>query len=143
MRNEFTHYILLAKRLSLSLMIFALCRLVFLIYNYHYFSGYTVSTIISTFFYGLRFDISTVLYLNFFLIILHIIPFNIRNRAWYQKMLLLIFVAFNTVALTFEMGDTANYKFAHKRLTSEFFGVLGDFNDQWSAQALLGARYSF
>ncbi len=29
------------------------------------------------------------------------------------------------------MGDTANYKFAKKRLTSEFFGVLDDFNDQF------------
>ncbi len=130
MKNEFTHYILLAKRLSLSLIIFALCRLVFLIYNYHYFSSYPTSTLISTFLYGLRFDISTVFYLNVVIYILHILPFNFRNKKWYQRLLLGIFVAFNTVALTFEMGDTANYKFAHKRLTSEFFGVLGDFNDQ-------------
>jgi phosphoglycerol transferase MdoB-like AlkP superfamily enzyme len=130
MRNEFTHYILLAKRLSLSLVIFALCRLVFLVYNYHYFSGYATGTIASTFFYGLRFDISTVLYLNALLYILHILPFNFRNTGWYQKMLLVIFVTFNTAALIFELGDTANYKFSHKRLTSEFFGVLGDFRDQ-------------
>ncbi len=130
MKNEFTHYALLAKRLGLSLMIFLLCRLVFLIYNYHYFSAYPITSILSTFIYGLRFDISTVLYLNVLLFILHILPFNFRNTPWYQRLLLFVFVAFNTIALTFEMGDTANYKFAHKRLTSEFFGVLDDFNDQ-------------
>ncbi len=130
MRNEFTHYILLAKRLGLSLVIFAVCRLVFLVYNYHYFSAYSFATIASTFVYGLRFDISTVLYLNALLYLLHILPVDARNTRWYQKMLLVIFVAFNTLALAFELGDTANYKFAHKRLTSEFFGVLDDFNDQ-------------
>jgi phosphoglycerol transferase MdoB-like AlkP superfamily enzyme len=131
MKNEFTHFSLLARRLGLSLMIFVVCRLVFLIYNYRYFSAYPASTLASTFIYGLRFDISTVLYVNSLLVLLHVLPFNFRNSKAYQRILLIVFVAFNTVALTFEMGDTANYKYAHKRLTSEFFGVLGDWNDQF------------
>ncbi len=131
MKNEFTHYLLLIKRLGLSLLLFALCRAIFLVYNYHYFSTYATGTLLATFLYGIRFDISTVCYLNILLYFLHILPFNFRNNPGYQKTLQLVFVFFNTIALTFELGDTANYKFAHKRLTSEFFGVLGDFNDQF------------
>ncbi len=130
MKNELTHYVLLVKRLCLSLFIFSFCRVVFLAYNFHYFSAYSTATIASTFLYGLRFDLSTVVYLNSLVYLLHIIPFNFRNNTRYQKGIRIVFAVFNTVALIFELGDTANYKYAHKRLTSEFFGVLGDFNDQ-------------
>jgi phosphoglycerol transferase MdoB-like AlkP superfamily enzyme len=130
MKNELTHYILLLKRIGLSLFIFAFCRLVFLTANFGAFSNYPASTLALAFIYGLRFDISTSFYLNAFFYLLHILPLNIRNRNWYQVILWIIFVIMHGLALMFEFGDTAYFKFSHKRLTIDFFDVLGDFKDQ-------------
>ncbi len=131
MRNELTHYILLAKRLSISLMIFLFCKLIFLVYNYHYFATFSFATLASTFFYGLRFDISTVLLLNGLIYFLHIVPFNIRNKKAYQKVLMILFVFFNSIALIFELVEIVNFNAVSIRFDYEIFGVAGDVADQF------------
>lgn len=110
--------------------LFTLCRLIFLIYNYPIFSNYPAGVLIATFFYGLRFDLSTVLYLNAFFFLLHILPLPMRSHPIYQRILSILFIAANAIGAMFELGDTAYFKFSHKRLTSDFFSVLKDFGDQ-------------
>lgn len=110
--------------------LFSLCRLIFLVYNYPIFSNYPAGVLLSTFLFGLRFDASTVLYLNAVFFLLHILPLPWRNHAVYQKVLLILFITANAFGIMFELGDTAYFKFSHKRLTSDFFSVLTDFGEQ-------------
>jgi len=131
MRNELTHYILLTKRLGISLIIFLICKLIFLVYNYHYFSHFSLITLASSFFYGLRFDISAIVLINSPIILLHILPFNFRNSKNYQKLIMVFFVFFNSLALIFELVEVVNFNAVSIRFDYEIFGVAGDVVDQF------------
>ncbi len=72
---------------------------------------------------GLLFDISAVVYINILLILLHIIPFEIRYNNLYQKGLKYIFLITNGIALAANCADFVYYKFVFKRATSDVFAT--------------------
>lgn len=72
---------------------------------------------------GLVFDISAVVYINILLILLHIIPFDVRYNTVYQKILRYIFFITNGAAIAMNGMDFVYYRFVEKRATADVFGT--------------------
>src|SRR6187549_3014667 len=86
-------------RLLLAMLLFSLCRVGFYLYNRDYFADLTAGTFFDIMVGGLRFDLTAVLYTNLLVLVLMIVPLEIRFRAWYQVMVKWLFFVFNGIAL--------------------------------------------
>lgn len=80
---------------------------------------------------GIRFDLSSILYLNILVILLLLIPHKKRNNPIYRNITKWIFISINSIALLANFADIVYYRFTLKRTTSDifsFFSVGGDFD---------------
>ena len=131
-------------RLLLAMLLFSLCRVGFYLYNRDYFADLTAGTFFDIMVGGLRFDLTAVLYTNLLVLVLMIVPLEIRFRAWYQVMVKWLFFVFNGIALAANVSDFIYFKFTGRRTTADIFqqfeheqnmgGLLGRFLiDYWHA----------
>ena len=126
MRKELIHIQLLFKRLAIVLLLFTLCRLLFYVFNYHLFPSITSDEFFWIAIYGLRYDISAIIIINFLFILMHIIPNPWRERKFYQNIMKGLFYFINGVFLVLEAGDFIYYEFAQERTSSHIFGLNND-----------------
>lgn len=80
---------------------------------------------------GIRFDISSILYLNILIIISLLIPLKLRSNSNYRKGVKWTFITINSIALLANYADIVYYRFTLKRTTADifsFFSVGGDFD---------------
>ena len=124
---QFHHIRLLIKRLGIVLLLFTICRVLFFAFNYNSFPGITTGDFFRALFYGIRFDISAIVYFNILYTGLHIIPHPFREQSWYQGVQKGVFYLFNGLALLLAVSDMAYYQFTLKRTTVAVFGIVGDF----------------
>ncbi len=125
MTQNTKHLILLIKRLGIAFLVFALCRILFYIFNSVHFSDVSFSL----FFYGIRFDLVAISFIYSPLILLHLIPFPFKRFNWYQKLLKITFYIVNTLAIAINLIDVAYFDFTLKRTTTDFFGMIGTGDD--------------
>lgn len=126
---HFKDYVVLYKRLFFTLSFFVFFRLVFYFYNYSYFNSSKISETLIAFFYGLRFDLATVLIVNIFFIIASILPFY---KYGYQVFKKILFILFNSAAFIFLIADFEFFGFLGKKITIDALsgGMGGDVKDQ-------------
>src|SRR5687768_18350529 len=110
-KYSFLHIKLLLKRFLLALFIAFLCRFIFLLFNFNAFPAYGFGAKLSTFYYGILFDVSSLIYFNSLFIILHILPLPWRNNQIYQKVLKGIFIIVNTIFICLNLIDSQYYRF--------------------------------
>jgi phosphoglycerol transferase MdoB-like AlkP superfamily enzyme len=101
--------------------LFSLCRIGFFLFNYRMFPGVTISQLITILKGGLSFDISAVVYINMFFILLHIVPLEVRYKEFYQVILKYIFFITNGIAIAMNGMDFVYYRFVYKRATADVF----------------------
>lgn len=82
-----TIYWQLILRLGLVLVFYTLARVLFFAFNYEYFTSVTFRGFITILRGGLMFDTAAVLYTNILVIVMVVIPFRIKYKAVYQKVL--------------------------------------------------------
>jgi phosphoglycerol transferase MdoB-like AlkP superfamily enzyme len=123
MKNNLFHIRKLFIRLLLVLLMFEICRLIFLIFNWSYFSSLPKTEVASAFFYGLLFDISAITYFNVLFILLHVIPIKQRDTKGYQMVMKIIYLITNGAALMANIADSEYFKFSGKRTGFEFFKI--------------------
>jgi phosphoglycerol transferase MdoB-like AlkP superfamily enzyme len=70
---------------------------------------------------GLTFDISAVVYINMLIILLHIIPLEVRYNDIYQSILKYIYFITNGFAIAMNGMDFVYYRFVDKRATADVF----------------------
>jgi phosphoglycerol transferase MdoB-like AlkP superfamily enzyme len=121
------NYILLFKRLGFSLIIFVLLRVLFYFYNLNYFSPFALGETVFAFFYGLRFDIATVLIVNLVFILITLLPLS---YSWFQKFQKIIFLIFNIVFISINVIDLEFFNFLGKKMTLDIFDIAGDIKMQ-------------
>lgn len=129
MKSEIIHYKLLFKKLIIIAILFQLCRLLFYVFNINSFDDLSFSEILMIFLYGTRFDLSAIIICYFPLIILYLLPGNIKNIKQYQKVLKWIFVVFTAIILVIILIDIEYFKFTNKRSTADLFDLFGFGND--------------
>lgn len=117
MVNYYKSIALFAKRILLVLIIYTLCRFLFLTFNYGAFD----KPFLNAFLGGIRFDLSAIAYINLLFAILHTIPGRFKYNVYYQKALKILFYAVNVVFILTNFVDFEYYKFTGRRST---FGML-------------------
>lgn len=132
-KNNITNnlYIIFLKRFIILLITFTLSRILFLLSNLRFFSDLTFFDYIKIFGGGIRFDISAILMVNSFFIILLLIPIKISLHSVLRKILLIFFYSINSIALLFNFIDIVYFRFTFKRTTSDIFNYVsvgGDFD---------------
>jgi phosphoglycerol transferase MdoB-like AlkP superfamily enzyme len=128
---EIKHFFLLFKRISLLIVLFTLCRLVFYIFNLNYFKEADAWNLFLAFFLGLRFDLSIICMVNSLFIVLSILPFTFISKDGYQKFLKYLFLFSNIPLLIINLIDVELFKFRGKRSTYHILGMAGDIKDQF------------
>lgn len=119
------HILLLIKRIFLILLFLTLSRVLFYFFNKNYFSDINEPSFFSIFFYGIRYDFSSVSTLNSLFILLSLAPVFFLCKKWYQNLLKILFIGVNTLILLVNFVDTKFFEFSKKRLTSDIF------NSEW------------
>ncbi|MCX6254693.1 MAG: LTA synthase family protein [Bacteroidia bacterium] len=114
-------FVVLAYRILLIMLLFSFCRIGFFLFNYKMFPGVSISQFITILKGGLAFDISAVVYINMFFILLHIVPLEIRYNDVYQVILKYIYFITNGVAIAMNGMDFVYYRFVDKRATADVF----------------------
>jgi phosphoglycerol transferase MdoB-like AlkP superfamily enzyme len=122
--------ILLFKRLLLALVLFFLARIFFLILNYAHFSELGFGELLRDFFIGIRFDLSVIIYFNFPVILMHIIPGGKwKEHKYYQGFIKYYFLIINSFLLFVNLGDARFFDFTLKRSTAFILKYLFESND--------------
>lgn len=116
-------FVVLFYRIMLVLALFSLSRLGFYLFNLKMFPGISPVQLTSILRGGLLFDISATVYINMFLILLHIVPFEFRYDNIYQKILKYIFFITNGLAFAINSADFVYYRFVFKRATADVFAT--------------------
>ncbi len=121
MPNYIYHSILLVKRLLLVFVLFTICRILFYIFNYQYFSALTWFETLKLFFFGLRFDLVPIVTIHVVFIALHILPGRFKNFTFYQYLLKVLFFTANIALIICNLADIEYFQYTNKR--SNFFHV--------------------
>ena len=119
------HYQLLFKRLILVIILFQLSRLVFGFAN----PSTVSSDYFSIFLAGLRYDITTICILNLPVLFMHVYPSKFSFTAGYQKIISILTISLNALALLFNYIDTGWFPFIQKRSTIDFFTLISTGDD--------------
>jgi len=114
-------FICLLYRIFLILLLFALCRVAFYVFNHRMFPGINPAQFFSILKGGLIFDISATVYINMLFLLLEIIPLDIRYNRIYEKAVKYIFFITNGIAFAASTADIVYYKFVFKRATADVF----------------------
>nr|WP_321225577.1 sulfatase-like hydrolase/transferase [uncultured Psychroserpens sp.] len=117
MANYYKSLKLFAKRILLVVIIYQLCRFLFLVFNFSTFNN----SFLSTFLGGLRFDLSAIAYINMLFALLHCIPGKFKYNSIYQKVLKVLFYSVNLLFILTNFVDFEYYKFTGRRSS---FGML-------------------
>ena len=119
------HYQLLFKRLILVIILFQLSRLVFGFAN----PSTVSSDYIAIFLAGMRYDITTICILNLPVLFMHVYPAKFSFTAGYQKIISILTISLNALALLFNYIDTGWFPFIQKRSTIDFFTLISTGDD--------------
>ncbi len=111
----------LVLRLLLSMFLFTLCRIGFYLFNTNFFPDMTAANFLTLLAAGMKFDLVVVLYTNALLILLTLVPFDLRFRYGYQEALRYIFFITNGFAIALNVCDFIYYKFTLRRTTADIF----------------------
>lgn len=132
MTNYYKSLILFVKRILLVVLIYQLCRFLFLVFNFSAFN----KPFFSTFFGGLRFDLSAIGYINLLFALLHCIPGKFKYNRIYQKVLKILFYSVNLIFIITNFVDFEYYKFTGRRSS---FGLLTAQGMEHEIKGLVGS----
>src|SRR5438034_6275810 len=126
----------LLRRLGLLLGVYFLLRLLFFFCNYHLFNGVSVSRLAWAFIYGLRFDLSALVAINFPFIVLSFWPPGPHPSPTYERFLKGLFLLLNIPFLLINVIDLEFFHFTGRRLTWQLLSLGGDAGVKWTTLLL-------
>jgi len=119
------YYKIFLIRILFVFFLLSFTRILFFVFNHKYFQELSFWEFLPLLFYGLRFDFSAITAFFSIFIFLSIIPFNLRYKAYYQKILLVFYVLSTIIIIMCNLLDFEFFKFTLARTTSDIFNVLG------------------
>ena len=131
MRRGVTDFAALILQFGFLLVLYSISRLAFYLFNFGYFAGVESAALGPMFFYGTRFDLAVLAYLNAPFLLCFFQPFPISNRKLYERILWWLFIVPNGFALFTNLADAAFFPFSAKRATFDVFYLVGTGNDFW------------
>lgn len=125
-----TNLHILARRLFWVYTLYSVSRLIFGIANISSFQAFSFTEIATAFIVGLRFDTTAIIYSNSLFIFAHLLPLPFRSHTIYQRLLKILFVVSNSIALLLNLIDVGYYPFSGKRSGAELLSLKHDISDQ-------------
>jgi len=126
-------YVALAAYLLLSMALYSICRILFLLFNTSFFPQMTSGRLATIMNGGVRFDLTAVLYSNSLLLLFMIFPLKVRFKTWYKTVVKWLFIVINAAALATNIADAIYYQFTLRRTT---LSVLSQFGNEQNGFAL-------
>lgn len=108
-------------RLSLTMVIYTLCRIIFYIYNIDLLGIDDLATWGHIMLGGLRFDLSGVVYTNLLVIVLHLLPLWQRYTRGYQRAMTISYWACNIPMVLINLADVVYFRFSGRRTSKAVF----------------------
>lgn len=145
-------YVVLVLRLLLILVLYSLVRFLFYLFNQSLFADVTAGYLLSLMWQGIKFDVSAIAYTNLLVILMHIIPFEFRYDATYQRAVSIVYYTVNALAISLNIADMAYYRYTLRRTTTDFiqefenesvYNIIYVLWDYWYLSLLAFAVVSF
>ncbi len=114
----------LCSLLLVLLLAFSVCRALFYLFNQQAFSGSGAASVLPTFYYGLRFDLSAICFINAIFMLLIIFPYNLMALKAFRLAAKIIFLVSNAIAILANCSDLVYFKFIAKRTTYDVFSLM-------------------
>ncbi|MBK7690223.1 MAG: hypothetical protein IPJ31_03580 [Bacteroidetes bacterium] len=111
-------------QLGYLLLISQLIRIAFLGIHFQYFSVNSLSEYFEIFYYSLRFDLSSIVTVNFLYLALALCPFTKTSSRLIKRLLSFLFVLSNGVAFIFDIADIGYFPYVRRRMTAEVFHLI-------------------
>ncbi len=125
MHLYFRQIFILFHRLLAVLIIYFLLRVIFLVFNYSFFSFNSIPQLAIVFLSGVRFDVSAIVISNSVFILFSILPFSFFYQNWYQIILKILLIVINGFFILMNCVDFAFFRFIQKRTTCDLFDLFG------------------
>ena len=109
-------------RLCVMLLLLATSRWLLFLFNTGNFPNLSIGEQFRLFFTGMRFDIWTLIIFNLPFLIFYGIPCEYKYNKIYCKVVDILFVLTNSIAILLNLIDVIYYRYIDKRMTSELFG---------------------
>jgi len=130
-RVALTPYIFLFKSLLFILCGFILTRFIFFIFNVNYFPDFNLDELLSVFLHGLRFDLSSIAFLNTPILLYLLSVGWAKSLTAFSNMVVFIYVLLvNTLALFTNLIDTVYFAYTGRRSGPEIISMFGDVSTQ-------------
>ncbi len=110
--------IVLIRRLAIVYLVLFVCRIVFYLYNRELIGPIGEAEWWLLFKGALRFDTVSVLYANSAFVLLSLLPFRFRGKAWYHGILAGYFYVVNGVVAALNFADTIYFHYTQIRFTA-------------------------
>lgn len=120
-RDRYILPICVALNLLLVMILYTLCRGIYLEDNINLFPDLTRAEVVKMFGAGIIFDISAVLYTNLLYIVLAFIPVPGKEGRVYQCVLKWTYFVPNAICMLANIADSVYFPFANRRSTASFF----------------------
>jgi len=115
---------ILLYRIFLVYINYTICRLLFIYFNNDLLQIVDFSELKKFLYHGIRFDNTSIVYLNSLFILLSIIPLTKTTSKLYQDILLWIYFVFNGIGMLLNFIDFGYYRFNLNRLMSSFIEAI-------------------
>ncbi len=109
------------NRLSIMLLLLSFSRWFLYLFNINIFEDLNTKELFRLYFAGLRFDINTLIIFNTPFIIAYGIPFKIKHKQLYKKIVDILFIITNSTAIALNLIDVIYYRYLDRRMSSELF----------------------
>jgi len=121
-----SNYLLIIRRLTLVLLLYALSRWLFFHFNHHLFGELSWGQLGLIFKGGFRFDLSAAFYINSLYILIALLPVRSLSLPTAQRWLKALFVATNSIAFAVNTIDFYYFRFTLRRTDSSVFEEFGN-----------------
>lgn len=121
MFNKNGNFFTLLKHLGVLMLIYSLCRILFYVFNSTYFSSIEFPELPKLLFFGLRFDLSVIILINFLFIVLYLLPFPIIENKIYRGFIKWVFVISNGFFILANLVDLVYFRYTLKRTNFTVF----------------------
>lgn len=121
MRIKGNTYIMALWRIGLVMVLFSLQRLLFFLFNRHFFEDVSVSHLATLMRSGLQFDLTATLYTNALFLLMMIIPFPFKYGKRYQQVAKWIFFLTNGLIFAANIIDFVYFRYTLRRTDFGFF----------------------
>lgn len=108
-------------RLSLTMVVYTLCRIIFYLYNADLLGIDDFETWGRIMLGGLRFDLSGVVYTNLLVIVLHLLPLYQRYTRGYQQAMTISYWVCNIPMILINLADVVYFRFSGRRTSKAVF----------------------